>query len=82
MAAGLPVVTNCPGEVEETVNAAGAGIAVPPDELERAVRTAAQASPDQLATWGDGGRRFIQRFRSRQVIATQLDTVLNRVVGP
>ena len=44
MAAGLPVVTNCPGEVEEIVRDASAGLAVQPDQLERAVREIAAAS--------------------------------------
>ncbi len=38
MAAGLPVVTNCPGEVEAIVTSAEAGIAVEPDEIDVAVR--------------------------------------------
>ena len=78
MAAGLPVVTNCPGEVEGIVNTAGAGVAVKPDDLEDAVRTVAAASSDQLTIWGHAGRSFIQQHRSREVVAGQLAEVLNR----
>jgi glycosyltransferase involved in cell wall biosynthesis len=78
MAAGMPVVTNCPGEVEEIVNRADAGMAVAPDELETAIRGMADASSEQLRSWGRAGRSFIKQFRSREVGAAQLAEVLNR----
>ena len=80
MAAGLPVVTNCPGEVEETVNSAHAGIAVAPNEIDVAVRRFVAAPVEQRESWGRAGRDFIVEHRSREVIAGQLADVLERVV--
>ena len=82
MAAGLPVVTNCPGEVEEIVRDASAGLAVQPDQLERAVREIAAASNEQRVEWGRSGRDFITKHRSRDVIAAQLSALLDRMVTP
>ena len=81
MAAGLPVVTNCPGEVEELVNNAEAGIAVAPDQIDIAVREIVAASIEQRAAWGHAGREFIVEHRSREVVAGQLEAVLDRVVS-
>ncbi len=79
MAAGLPVVTNCPGEVEGIVNSADAGIAVGPDGLEGAVRRVAAAPEEQLTSWGNSGRQFIETSRSREVLGRQLAQVLDGV---
>ena len=79
MAAGLPVVTNCPGEVERIVNAADAGVAVGPNDLETAVRRVSDASSEQLQDWGRAGRSFIEQHRSREVVGAQLGDVLDRV---
>ena len=81
MAAVLPVVTNCPGEVAGIVIEAGAGVAVSPNDLGEAVRTVATASPEQLRSWGIAGRRFIQESRSREVLAAELAEVLDRTVA-
>jgi glycosyltransferase involved in cell wall biosynthesis len=80
MAAGLPVVTNCPGEVENLVNDAHAGVAVGPGELERAVRDVVGVSDEQRGVWGASGREFIERYRSREVLGRQLAQVLDRAV--
>jgi glycosyltransferase involved in cell wall biosynthesis len=80
MAAGLPVITNCPGEVAEIVVDAGAGLAVAPDDLEAAVRECAAASPERLQSWGDAGRDYIEHNRSREIVVQQLRDVLVRAV--
>lgn len=80
MAAGLPVVTNCPGEVERVVHRADAGVAVEPTKLEDAVRVVAAASDDQLEAWGQGGQDYVKRHLSREILAHRLAGVLDRVV--
>lgn len=79
MAAGLPVVTNCPGEVADLVTVAGAGIAIEPRGLADGVRAIARLDEQQKTQWGENGRRFIAESRSREVLAAKLEEVLNRV---
>ena len=79
MAAGLPVITNSPGEVERIVDLAGAGVAVEPDDLEQAVRAVAGAPEALIEEWGRSGQQFIGKYRSREVLAATLAEVLDRV---
>ncbi len=82
MASGLPVVTNCPGEVGELVIGAAAGVVVGPNDLEEAIRTVASASQEQLREWAESGRAFIEEARSSDILATRLQEVLDRVAAP
>jgi glycosyltransferase involved in cell wall biosynthesis len=81
MASGLPVVTNCQGEVGELVIGASAGLAVGPNDLEEAIRTVASASQEQLQDWGESGRAFIEEARSSDILAKRLQEVLDRVAA-
>lgn len=78
MAAGLPVVTNCPGEVTEWVTQAGAGLTCAPNDLSEALQTFAQADDATLAAWGDSGRRHMEAGRTRTQMATRLEQALQR----
>jgi glycosyltransferase involved in cell wall biosynthesis len=80
MAAGLPVVSNSPGEVGGTIDRTGAGLAVGPDDLDKAVRRMAAASDDERRVWGEAGKHFIDTVRSHEILAVQLAEVLERAV--
>jgi len=80
MAAGLPVVSNSPGEVGEMILRAGAGLGVEPGDLNTAVRTMAEAAEEQRRTWGASGKRFITEVRSHEILAVDLAAVLERAM--
>jgi glycosyltransferase involved in cell wall biosynthesis len=80
MAAGLPVVTNTPGEVAALVAEAGAGVAVAPSGLADGLAAVADAGPDQRARWGASGRQWLGATRSRAHLATRLERLLDDVV--
>lgn len=83
LAAGLPVVSNCPGEPHDIVREAGAGTAVEPDKLVVGLRELVECDPELLREMGARGREFIQRHRSRTATAARLQQVLDEVVaGP
>lgn len=82
MAAGMPVITNAPGEGAALVEEAGAGIAVRTNELTQAVRKAVEAGPEQRARWGEKAREHIAKHRSRRGLAQQLEEILDEVVEP
>ncbi len=74
LAAARPIVASVdPGtEVSRTVERAGAGIAVPPDDPEaftKAVRRVIEA-PDDAARWGAAGRSFVERWASPAAVAS------------
>ncbi|MFZ4718666.1 MAG: glycosyltransferase, partial [Ilumatobacteraceae bacterium] len=80
MAAGRAAITNTPGLCSAYVDAAGAGLAVPPNGLaDGLVRLTAldDAARDAL---GDRGRAHIAATQSRTAMAARLTTLLNRVV--
>ena len=81
MAAGLPVATNCPGEVTDVVDEAGAGFGVEPWDLSSAIRRMAAVTEEQRDIWGRSGRRFVERERSRAVLGRRLLEVLERSVS-
>lgn len=82
MAAGLPVVSNSPGEVAETIEGAAAGLAVAPGDLDKAAEKMAAASTEELRAWGEAGKRFIDTVRSHEILAERLAEVLERAVNP
>lgn len=78
--AGLPVVTNTPGEVAAMVAAAGAGEAVAPDGLADGLARLVEAGPEQRAELGASGRAWLQAERSRPALAARFEAVLDAVV--
>jgi glycosyltransferase involved in cell wall biosynthesis len=80
MAAGLPVLTNTPGEMTELIERAGSGVAVAPSEIARGVRLLVAADLEQRAQWGDAGRAFMLEGASRKAMATRLIQMLTEVV--
>ncbi len=80
-AAGLPVVTNTPGEVAGLVAEAGCGVAVGPDELADGLELVADASADQRTEWGRSGRAWLAANRSRSVLGARWEALLDEVAG-
>ncbi|OLT28521.1 hypothetical protein BJF82_03295 [Kytococcus sp. CUA-901] len=78
-AAGLPVITNTPGEVTALVNRVGSGLAVAPQELGSGMRRIAEAPAEQLKTWRSAGKNYMQANQSRSAMAERLVTVLEAV---
>jgi glycosyltransferase involved in cell wall biosynthesis len=76
MAAGLFVVTNCPGAVTELVETSGAGIGVGPTDLVEGLRFACKLDTAELTAAGDHGRAWLEREQSRTAMATRLEGIL------
>ena len=73
LAAGRPVVASVDEgtEVARVVSEAGAGLAVPPDDLDALVAAVEHLAddPDLRATMGAAGRRWAERWRSPASVA-------------
>lgn len=82
LAAGLPTLTNTPGEVSDIVRDADAGIAVAPNGIEEGVRFLAKASDEQRRMWGANGKKWMSANRSRRVMAARLEKMFDELVGP
>ncbi len=80
LAAGLPVVTNTPGEVAAMVKDAAAGEAVGPTEIAMGIARLAGLDPEVRAKLGENGRAWMVENRSRGLLAQQLEAVLDGVV--
>ena len=77
MAAGLPVVTNTPGEVAAMVDDADAGEAVGPNEIAVAVKRLLSLDPDVRRKLGANGMDWMATNRSRRALAQQLERLLS-----
>lgn len=80
MAAGLPVVTNTPGEVGDLVERAGAGLATEFGRVADGIVAMATASSGQREKWGEAGRAYIANHQSRELMAARLEQLLDRLV--
>ena len=70
-------------EVERTVRAAGAGLAVPPEDPERfiaAVRTLVD-DPAERNRAGQAGRAFVEQWASPDAVAQQYDELFVELRG-
>lgn len=79
LASGRPVVASVdPGtEVARTVEAAGAGIAVPPDDAERFTKALVSLieAPEEARRMGEAGRRFVERWASPAAVAAAYEAL-------
>lgn len=81
MAAGLPVLTNVPGEVSDLIETAKAGLTTGPSDLASGIKAMATASQSQRRHWGESGRAYIGRYRSRSMLASELEAILDDVLA-
>jgi colanic acid biosynthesis glycosyl transferase WcaI len=83
LAAGRPIVASVDTgtEVARTVERAGAGLAVPPEDPEaftKAVRRLLDA-PDEAAEMGRRGRRFVEQWASPAAVALAYEELFHQV---
>jgi colanic acid biosynthesis glycosyl transferase WcaI len=83
LAAGRPIVASVdPGtEVANVVERAGAGIAVPPEDVESFTKAIAQlaAAPAEAAQMGQSGRRFVEAWASPGAVAAQYEALFEEL---
>ncbi|MGZ4759168.1 MAG: glycosyltransferase family 4 protein [Acidimicrobiales bacterium] len=83
LAAGRPIVASVDlgTEVARTVELAGAGLAVGPDDPEaftKAIRRLLDA-PDEAAAMGSAGRTFVERWASPSAVASAYDDLFTEL---
>ncbi len=85
LAAGRPVVASVdPGtEVARTVEAADAGVAVPPDDPEAFTKALVRLvqAPDEARRMGESGRRFVERWASPAAVAESYEALFVELAG-
>jgi colanic acid biosynthesis glycosyl transferase WcaI len=85
LAAGRPVVASVdPGtEVARTVEAAGAGIAVPPDDAEAFTKAVQHLvhRPEEREVMGAAGRRFVESWASPDAVAAAYEGLFEELVA-
>ena len=76
-----PVIISVDGEARKLVQDAGAGIFVPPEDVDRlveAIRSVA-AQPQLLESMGRSGRRYVTAHYRREVLAWDYHQLLQRI---
>lgn len=86
LASGRPVVASVdPGtEVARTVEEAGAGLAVPPDDAESFTKAVARLAqnPAEAAAMGAAGRTFVERWASPSAVAEAYEDLFVELGAP
>ncbi|HEX8582751.1 MAG TPA: glycosyltransferase family 4 protein [Acidimicrobiales bacterium] len=85
LAAGRPVIASIdPGtEVARVVDAAGAGVAVPPEDPEAFTKAVASmvAAPAEAAAMGRAGRAWVERWLSPAAVAEAYEALFEELRG-
>lgn len=76
LAAGLPVVTNCPGSVGDLVIDSGGGWVTEPSALGAGIRHVLNTDGAELRSHGMSGRAWIAEHQSRTAMAKRVERVL------
>lgn len=82
MAAGLPVITNTPGEVTALVQDAGAGFTCEPGGIAAAVRELLACTDGERAALGEAGKAHLEARRSRSAMAERLEVAFEQLLSP
>lgn len=82
MAAGRPVILAIDGVIREVVEAAQAGIFVPPGDPEALAAAVVNLAshPQEASQMGAAGRRYVEKYFSRAQSASQLAELLEEMV--
>lgn len=81
LAAGLPVISNAPGEPHEILKESKAGLGVSPRDISAGVRAMKALTDRERKAMGTSGHGWMSANRSRQIVAEVLEGVLNDVSG-
>jgi glycosyltransferase involved in cell wall biosynthesis len=81
MAMGRPIITTVNGECRQIIENAGAGVFVEPENVEQLAATISELShkSDLLTKMGASGRKHINKYFSREVLATRYLNLLQKV---
>lgn len=82
MAAGLPIITNTPGEVGSFVEESTGGVAVAPLALAAGLETLATLSAEDRVAMGARARRHLEATRSRTAMARRIEALLDELAPP
>jgi len=80
LAAGLPMLTNVPGEVGEFVTRSGGGIAVGSDGLADGMKEISSMTQESLAKMSLAGKRHMGEHQSRTIMTERLQGMLDALV--
>ena len=83
--AGLPVVSNVPGEVAGWVHEAKGGVQTADASagaLAESIRQLLAMGPDERAALGAAGREWVRREHDRPVLAARLDAAVRPLASP
>lgn len=81
MAAGRPVLTNCPGLVTDLVRESECGLGVVPHSLAEGLSKMVKLSTHELTKLGTSGRSWITTNQSRTAMARELKSALEKCVS-
>jgi len=85
LAAGRPIVASVdPGtEVQRTVELAGAGVAVPPDDADAFVAAVTDLldDPARRTAMGTSGRTFVEGWASPEAVAVSYEQLFDRLIA-
>jgi colanic acid biosynthesis glycosyl transferase WcaI len=81
-ACGCPVLLSIDGEARQVLDRAKAGVFVEPEDAGQMASAILQLrdDPDQLRSYRENGRRFVEAHYSRQALAIQLEALLLQIV--
>ncbi len=77
MASGLPVLTNSPGVVGDTIQEAACGQVVAPGELTNGLRYFLEQGDEERRMQGEAGRAWIASHQTRAKMAQRLEGLLD-----
>lgn len=77
---GLPLASNCQEGLADALSGVECGHLTGFDGVSEAIRTVAEASPDQRRLWGEAGRELVAQRYSRRANAGLLERALDEVL--
>jgi glycosyltransferase involved in cell wall biosynthesis len=79
LSAGLPVISNAPGEPHDILHQSGSGVGVEPHAISQGLLAMKRLLPSDRQQMGKSGFEWMARNRSRTVVARVLEDVLDDV---
>ncbi len=81
MAGSRPIIINLKGEASELIEKAGCGILVKEENAQSLAEalTNLQKNPEQTKAMGKSGRKFVEQYYQREIIAQDLEKLLRNL---